>query len=44
MHTSELTSPKVSNSLRFPRVLACSRSELFNFRLLLAPANSLEID
>ena len=43
MHTFELASPKVSNSLRFPRVLACSRSELFNFRLLLAPANCLEI-
>ena len=46
MHTFELTSPKVSISLRFrmrKRVLACSRSGLFNFRLLFAPANCLEI-
>ena len=45
MHNFELTIPKVSISLRFimQRVLACSRSGLFNFRLLLARANCLEI-
>ena len=45
MHTSELTSPKVSISLWFPmqRVLARSRSGLFTFRHLFAPANCLEI-
>ena len=45
MHNFELTSPKVCISLRFPmqkRVLACTRSGLFNFRLLFAPANCLE--
>ena len=45
MRTLELASPKVSISLRFTmqkRVLACSRSGLFNFRLLFAPANCLE--
>ena len=46
MHTLELRSPKVSIFLGFlcrKRVLACSRSGLFNFRLLFAPANFLEI-
>ena len=46
MHTFELESPKVSISLRFPmqeRVLACSSSGSFNFRLLFAPTNCLEI-
>ena len=43
MHTFELTSPKVSISLRFPMQKACSCSRLFNFRLLFAPTNCLEI-
>ena len=45
MLTFELTSPKVSISLRFPMqkiVLAYCRGGLFNFRLLFAPANCLE--
>ena len=46
MHTFELTSPKVSISLRFPmqkRILAWSCSGLFNFLFLFAPENCLEI-
>ena len=46
MLTFELTSPKVSISLRFlmqKKGFGCSRSGLFSFRLLLAPANCLEI-
>ena len=46
MHTFELTSPKVYILLGFlcrKRVLACTRSGLFNLRLLFAPANCLEI-
>ena len=43
MHTFELKSPKVSISLRFPMQKACFRSRLFNFRLLFALANCLEI-
>ena len=45
MHTFELTSPKVFllGFLCRKRVLACSRNGLFNFRLLFAPANCLEI-
>ena len=46
MHTFELTSPKVTISLRFPmqkKGLAYSHNGLFNFRLLFAPANCFEI-
>ena len=43
MHTFDLTSPKVSISPRFPMQKACSRSGLFNFHLLFAPANCSEI-
>ena len=43
MHTFELTSPEVSISLRFPiQIKTSSRSRLFSFRLLVAPANCLE--
>ena len=39
MHTFELTSPKVTISLRFPKQKkACSRSRLTNFPFLFAPA------
>ena len=50
MHTFELTTPKVTISLRFPIQkkgfslgLFNFRSGLFNFRLLFAPGNCLEI-
>ena len=50
MHTFELTTSKVSISLRFPIQkkgfslgLFNFGSGLFNFRLLFAPANCLEI-
>ena len=47
MHAFKLASPKVYISLRCPMhrksVLACTRSGLFNLRLLFAPANCLEI-
>ena len=43
MHTFELKSPEVSISLRFPiQIKTSSRSRLFSFRLLAAPANCLE--
>ena len=39
MHTFELTSQKVTISLRFPKQKkACSRSRLINFPFLFAPA------
>ena len=46
MHTFELTSPKMSISLRFHMQkmdFSVFRIALFNFRLLFAPANCLEI-
>ena len=43
MHTFEMTSPKVSISLRFPMQKKDFRIKgLLNFRLLFAPTNCLE--
>ena len=43
MHTFELTSPFLLEFVCRKRVLACSRSVLFNFSLFFASANCLEI-
>ena len=43
MHTFELTSPFLLEFVCRKRVLAWSRSGLFNFCLFFAPANCLEI-